>query len=188
MGEHQSLNDFVVAGRECGGCTACCKTLRIRELKKLAGVLCEHCAEGSGCKIYETRPSVCRGFYCGWKRLPYLGDEWRPDRCGILIGLVEGAGIPPGFPPAGLKFDVVESPRVLNWYPLIGLISKEIERGMPVFLGIPTPVGYERRMVFLNHLMADAVASRDRARIIAVLKTAYERALLEATKEKTVFD
>ena len=129
MGEHHSLREIVVSGRECGGCTACCKTLRIAELKKFAGVLCQHCTEGAGCQIYDDRPSVCRGYNCGWKRLQFLGDEWRPDRCGILIGLVEkGEGIPAGFPPAGLKFDIMDSPRVLNWYPLVGLISREIER------------------------------------------------------------
>jgi len=189
MGEHHSLREIVVSGRECGGCTACCKTLRIAELKKFAGVLCQHCTEGAGCQIYDDRPSVCRGYNCGWKRLQFLGDEWRPDRCGILIGLVEkGEGIPAGFPPAGLKFDIMDSPRVLNWYPLVGLISREIERGMPVFLGIPTPVGYERRMVFLNHLLADAVKSHDRTLVVKGLKAVYERALSEATKEKTTFD
>ena len=41
-----------------GAVRVCCRTLKIDvpELKKLADVLCEHCADGAGCKIYERRP------------------------------------------------------------------------------------------------------------------------------------
>jgi hypothetical protein len=175
MGENHSLDDPPVPGRECGRCTVCCKTPKINvpELKKFAAVLCNHCTEGVGCKIYEARPSVCRGWYCGWRRLPGLGEHWRPDRCGVLIDVVD-QGIPAGFPPVGLKFDVVDSPSVLTWYPLIKYIGSEIERGMPVFLGVPAPIGYERRKIFLNYLMAEAVASHDRMRIIDGLVSAYE--------------
>ena len=191
MDEHESLTSAVVPGRECGGCTICCRALKINvpELKKLAGVLCQHCSENVGCLIYDTRPSVCRGFDCGWKVLRTLGDEWRPDRCGICIVPVgKGKGIPPEFPQAGLKFDVVDSPRVLNWYPLIQFIAQSIERGIPVFLGVPAPVGYERKVVFLNHRMGDAVASRDRMRITEALKSAYEVGLADILNDKATFD
>ncbi len=192
MGENQSTKDYLVPGRECGSCTVCCKTLKINvpELKKLAAVLCDHCAAGVGCKIYESRPSVCKEWYCGWRGMGYLSDEWRPDRCGVLIDIVggEGEGIPADFPQVGLKFDIVDSPRVLTWDPLIKFIGSEIERGRPVFLGIPTPVGYERRKVFLNHLMAHAVASRDRMLMIDGLVSAYQMGVRDEMKEKTVFD
>jgi hypothetical protein len=120
----------------------------------------------------------------------YLGDDWRPDRCGVLIVMVggEGAEIPAGFPQVALKFDIVDSPRVLAWDPLVAFIASEIERGRPVFLGIPAPVGYERRKVFLNHLMAQAVASRDRALIINGLLSAFQMGMRDAMKEKTTLD
>jgi hypothetical protein len=193
MGEKETANDqHLVSGRECGSCTVCCKALRINlpELKKLAGVLCEHCMQNVGCKIYETRPPVCAGWYCGWRRMPYLGDDWRPDRCGVLIDIVggEGGGIPAGYPQVALKFDIVDSPRVLSWDPLMGFIRSEIERGRPVFLGIPTPVGYERRKVFLNDLLADAVASRDRMAMIHALVAAFQLGVRDEMKEKTNFD
>ena len=192
MDENQSANDHVVSGRECGSCTVCCKALKINapELRKLAGALCEHCTETVGCRIYETRPAVCKGWHCGWRRMPYLNDDWRPDRCGVLIDIVggEGQGIPDDFPQVGLKFDVVDSPRVLTWDPLIRFIASEIERGRPVFLGIPGAVGYERRKVFLNHMMAHAVASRDRALMINGLVAAFQMGMRDATKEKTIFD
>jgi hypothetical protein len=192
MGESQSADDYLVAGRECGGCTVCCKTLKINvpELKKLAAVLCEHCTAGVGCRIYEARPSVCKGWYCGWRRMRYLNDDWRPDRCGVLIDIVggEGEGIPPDFPQVALKFDVVDSPRVLTWDPLIRFIASEIERGRPVFLGVPAAVGYERRKIFLNHLMAHAVASRDRMLMIDGLVSAFQMGARDAMMEKTIFD
>jgi hypothetical protein len=120
----------------------------------------------------------------------YLGDDWRPDRCGILICIVGGEGgeIPAGFPQVALKFDIVDSPRVLAWDPLIGFIASEIQRGRPVFLGIPAPVGYERRKVFLNDLMADAVASRDRMLMTNRLVAAYQMGVRDEMKEKTIFD
>ena len=122
--------------------------------------------------------------------MPYLNDDWRPDRCGVLINIVggEGEGIPADFPQVALKFDVVDSPRVLSWEPLIRFIGSEIERGRPVFLGVPAAVGYERRKIFLNHLLAHAVASRDRTLMINALVSAFQMGARDAMKEKTIFD
>ena len=189
MDEYRSDDGELVPQRECGACTACCKTLKIEapELKKLADVLCPHCANG-GCAIYQSRPRVCQAWYCGWRRMRHLDDEWRPDRCGILICLVgAGEGIPPEFPQLGLKFDVIESPDVLNWDPLLKYIGFEITRGTPVFLGTPAAIGYERRKVFLNHMMAHAVATRQRELMLEALKRAYAIGLADAHKERTVF-
>jgi len=180
----------LVSGRECGPCTTCCKTLKIDapELKKLADVLCPHCTEGGGCKIYTNRPQVCQDWYCGWRKIPQLTDHWRPDRCGVLICFVgKGEGIPPEFPQLGLKFDIVDSPRVLNWDPLIKLIAWEIAQGRPVFLGVPVPIGYERRKVFLNYAMAQAVQSRERQAMLACLEAAYRVGVQEGLSEETIF-
>ena len=82
MGGESGLKDQLVPNRDCGGCTVCCKDLAINEpdLKKVRGVLCEHCAKDSGCAIYETRPGICRTWFCGWRLLPQLDDGWRPDK------------------------------------------------------------------------------------------------------------
>jgi len=190
MSDTIKADDGLVPGRECGSCTVCCKTLKIDvpELKKLADVLCDHCAQGIGCKIYERRPPVCNGYHCGWRGMAFLSEHWRPDRCGILISLVgKGEGIPAEFPQIGLKFDVIDSPRVLHWDPLIKFIGSEIQRGRPVFLGVPAPIGYERRKVFLNYAMAEAVASRQKSLMIEGLTTAYRLGLQDGMLEKTVF-
>ena len=46
----------------------------------------------------------------------------------------------------------------------------------------------ERRKIFLNHLMAHAVASRDRALTINGLLSAFQMGVRDAMKEKTTFD
>ena len=191
MSDRIQAGEDLVPGRECGRCTVCCKTLKIDapELKKFADVLCNHCTEGAGCKIYEHRPSVCEGYYCGWRGMAHLSEHWRPDRCGILISLVgKGEDIPAEFPQVGLKFDVVDSPRVLVWDPLIKFIGSEIQRRRPVFLGVPAPIGYERRKVFLNYAMAPAVASRQKSLMIEGLTNAYRLGLHDGLMEKTAFN
>jgi hypothetical protein len=179
----------MVPGRECGSCTVCCKMLKIDapELKKLAGVLCQHCT-GVGCGIYDKRPAVCGGYFCGWRGMAYLTEHWRPDRCGVLISyLGKDDGIPAEFEQFGLKFDI-HDPRVLTWDPLIKFIGAEVERGRAVFLGVPAQIGYERRKVFLNYAMAAAVKSRQRDRMIEGLEAAFRLGLQDAAKEKTKFD
>jgi hypothetical protein len=76
----------LVQGRECGECIACCKFVEIPELKKPADVLCQHCT-GHSCGIYDSRPSICRSWYCVWRVEKELSDELRPDRCGVMFSL-----------------------------------------------------------------------------------------------------
>ena len=82
----------LVQGRECGECTACCKFLEIPELNKPVDVLCQHCT-GHSCGIYESRPAVCRGWYCVWRVEKELSDDVRPDKCGVMFSL-DGDGRP----------------------------------------------------------------------------------------------
>ena len=69
----------VVPGRSCGTCTLCCKVFPVPDLAKPAGKWCQHCQPGKGCRIHETRPEVCRKFFCGWMVSPGLGPEWKPE-------------------------------------------------------------------------------------------------------------
>ena len=78
--------------RSCGGCTACCKTHGVAELKKPGGTICPHCDVGSSCKIYAERPESCRVFRCSW--LLGLGlEEYRPDKTGVVPEHVETPGL-----------------------------------------------------------------------------------------------
>ena len=74
-----------IPGKSCGPCTMCCKVLVIDHFKKDAGVLCEHCTLKGGCKIYETRPNVCRDYECDWMMERSLGPQLRPDKVGTIL-------------------------------------------------------------------------------------------------------
>jgi hypothetical protein len=81
----------LVAGRSCDNCTMCCKLLAIDVLEKPRGVWCSKCYQKRGCTIYETRPDPCRGFYCGYLRLPELDDRWKPAKAKFLINYEDKA-------------------------------------------------------------------------------------------------
>lgn len=78
----------VVPGRVCGDCTACCTHLTVNspDFAKPAGVPCVHLGAG-GCTIHAVRPTICRTWFCVWRRFADLGDELRPDRSGLLVSL-----------------------------------------------------------------------------------------------------
>ncbi|MFC0284652.1 hypothetical protein ACFFJB_13745 [Camelimonas abortus] len=72
-------------GRTCGSCTLCCKVMGIAALAKPRGRWCPRCRPGKGCASYATRPQECRSFACLWLGGGFLGDEWRPDRCKMVL-------------------------------------------------------------------------------------------------------
>ena len=91
----------------CGTCIACCYALAFNAeegLKKKAGDMCPNCT-GTGCGIYETRFKLCRSFLCAWRKLPQLGDDWRPDKSGVMLIEVTGEQIPEGYRDAGIGME-----------------------------------------------------------------------------------
>lgn len=75
----------MVPVRGCDGCTLCCKVMGVQALAKPAGKWCQHCKSGVGCGIYESRPSDCSAFLCGFLLLPELSEEWRPAVSRLII-------------------------------------------------------------------------------------------------------
>jgi hypothetical protein len=177
----------LVPGRDCGGCTSCCKDLTIDapDLKKPPGVLCPHCIPGQGCGIYETRPSVCDGFYCGWRQMPLLDDGWRPDRSEILITTAT-KHIPAGYPSQGLTFELTGSLERVGWPPFLNLVCDLIEDRVPVFLSVRGEPGHVSANIFLNDRLAGAIAARDPQRVMNGLLDALE-ACVRHPKEKVTF-
>lgn len=74
-----------VPGKSCGSCTMCCQVLVIEDLKKDAGILCSNCTLSAGCKIYESRPQVCRDYLCEWMMDRTMPPQLRPDRTGAIL-------------------------------------------------------------------------------------------------------
>ena len=75
------------SGRSCGSCTLCCKMMEITELAKPVGSWCSHCAPGKGCKIYDDRPSSCRGFECAYLFTSQVAEHWYPAKCKMVVTL-----------------------------------------------------------------------------------------------------
>src|SRR5215475_10884455 len=90
--DHDSpgLNRPLVPGRTCGSCTLCCKLLVIETLNKPRNRWCDHCDVGHGCRVYDTRPSECRDFNCGFLTLPQLDEAWLPSTAKLVVGLEPG--------------------------------------------------------------------------------------------------
>ncbi len=75
----------LVPGRSCDGCTMCCKVMEVVALQKPGQKWCPHCAIGTGCTIYETRPDECRTFYCGWMVDAGIPDHWAPKQSRMVL-------------------------------------------------------------------------------------------------------
>jgi len=66
----------------------CCNFLHVVELNKPAGKWCKECRPGhGGCSIYETRPSICRTYACGWLMSKNVSDDWYPLRSHMILSL-----------------------------------------------------------------------------------------------------
>lgn len=141
--------------RECGECSACCVTLRIedKQLQKHADTPCVHLRNCGGCGIYAERPEVCRAWQCGWKLMEGLGDQWRPDLSGILIRLNEDSG---------LTLQPLRDPAViLTAESVLTLVAGFVSRSVPVFISVPTRLGFCYSLVHLNQPLTRAIQSRD---------------------------
>jgi hypothetical protein len=169
-------NENPVPGRDCGDCTICCEYLKvdIPELQKPAGTLCPNCKMNKGCAIYETRPQLCRDWLCGWRVAKAFGDEWRPDRSGVLVEFDDDE-VPQGFEHPTVKFMLLKMSSV-DWPPLVSTIASLINQGKPVYLAIGVANSLQGQKTFLSNAppMRAAVAARDYAGVVGQLQQALQ--------------
>jgi len=166
-GLSKDKESHLVSGRECGECTACCVFLLIDDegFKKPADQACSHMIEKGGCKIYSERPSVCQNWYCAWRFMAQLGEEWRPDRSGILLRSDE----------EGIIFQPIREPKeVLTSERALELIGGGIEQGISLSMSIPTKKGFRSYSMPLNEHLDVAIRSRSlpsiRAKMIELIE------------------
>lgn len=164
----------MVAGRNCGSCTACCtvKAIAAPDLIKAPGMACGHC-DKSGCTVYETRPAVCRGYFCGYIATDWLSDRQRPDRCGVMIDL-DAEAAHEGYARA-VTVHVFKDPARALASPFPELIGALIDGGQAVFLSRPAPPGSMNALMLLNPGLDEAAARGDAVAIQAGLKEALIR-------------
>jgi hypothetical protein len=171
----------LVPNRTCGGCTVCCRelTVDIPELRKPSGIPCDHCDEGRGCRVYATRPALCRDWHCGWRGLSDLDDAWRPDRCGVLILSADEADVPPEYSGGpGYRLQLTRPLSPAMWDSLAHWIMRLIGDGIPVFVSVSGRPGHSTGRVFLNDGLKHAARLGDHAEVSRLL----ERALLTSLR------
>ncbi len=177
----ENKESHLVAGRECGECTACCVVLLIDDehFKKPADKACPNLIAKGGCKIYSTRPSVCQGWFCAWRFMGQLGDEWRPDRSGVLLRSDENGII---FQPIREPKDVLTSERAIE------LIGGGVAQGIPMSMSIPTKKGFRSFGMPLNEHLNTVVESRSFPAIKAKLIELIEFSAAQNTSPITPAD
>jgi len=179
----QYLQAALVPGRECGGCTVCCKELTIETdaIRKVQGVLCVHCTPGSGCGIYQQRPEICRTWFCQWRRYAWLDDTWRPDRSQLLLRATDD-DVPKGYASGiGVVFDVLGPCEILLQPAALNVIATLIDAGIATFLSVPALPGWAGGRVLLNPSLEAVVRDRDGDRMMERLFDAFQ---LSALHEK----
>ena len=145
-----------IEGRDCDGCTACCAfpPIHTETLQKPANTLCPHCAEGRGCKVYEARPDVCRGFFCGWFFLAELGPEWHPNQSGVVLRSES-------FDDNAVTLLILRLSPFLVSEEFAGMVGGWVEEGVGVEFERLGPPGHLPAKMRMNELLADAVAARN---------------------------
>jgi len=162
------------AEKNCGPCQVCCVALKIKtpQLRKDAQVPCPHLVE-KGCGIYESRPTVCRSFLCGWRLMPELDASWRPDKSGVMLLPLSQAQTPKAYSAAGHGWVFVMSGGDKAITPrLAQFIAVLVKRRVAVFLSAMTP------RIQLNEQLE---AARDLDGTLHVLRQTHARLLPAST-------
>ena len=75
--------------KECESCTKCCEGWLIADIhghKMFPGNPCFFLEQDLGCREYENRPEdPCKIFNCGWKEIPDMPDEFKPEMSGVIM-------------------------------------------------------------------------------------------------------
>ena len=175
------LNPRVVAGRECGSCTLCCKVAAVEEVRKPNGVWCSHCVAGKRCTIYHQRPSSCRSFYCQWMVEKTLGPEWKPERAKFALVKTDGghrltALVDPGFSSAWRRSPYYEN--LKHW-------AAEAARRLPDMYLVDVLIGQRSIVILPNRDVDMGAIGHDEVLRLESRNTAAGR-MIEVSKVKRI--
>jgi hypothetical protein len=166
----------------------CCTALVVDtpEFRKLPGITCANCKE-SGCAIYATRFPICRSYFCGWIQSPELGDEWRPDRSGVILS-PQTTSIPLEFETReGVELLVVGGADAIRRPGFAPFVLNLVASRIAVYLAVPGPVGHYPARALLNRPLAALAQQRDTARALDLLLQIF-RSATGHTFEPVVFE
>ena len=165
-----------VPNRECGDCTACCRTVAIEKpgIVKLPYVKCDNLMDCGKCQIYDKRPKVCAEFYCAWRYLPIMSEEWQPNKIGALVDILKD-DFPYDFPSkTGLRITVIDKQLALSKLEFARFIAGQIAIGVPIVICYSEKPGRPESTAFLNYALMKAVENRDRSSVVDGIKQAIE--------------
>ena len=146
----------LVPDRHCGECMVCCEYLSINtsNFKKPADTLCQNCVADQGCRIYHSRPSVCRTWHCLWRRHPGMPEALRPDKCKAVFSLKVCFEPRQMFENAYIVCMTLTDPSVFDTPAVSEAIDMFIkEKTLPVWLSY----GGSKTLVWPSKEMADAI-------------------------------
>lgn len=169
-----------VPGRVCGVCTVCCVVADIRtdEIVKPAGKRCDNLLYNfgpkTGCGCHDIAPKICRDYFCGWRLMPQLGPEWRPDLCGVML-TTPGGETPVEMVAAGAIKIVLLERRAVHWVPLVEFVRDRAQTDIPIYVTVAGKEGQQTYTGFLNYeLKSDPKDVVDARTVIATLETAWD--------------
>ena len=163
----------LIPGRECGECQACCIVPGIDdpEMQKQPGVPCRHCLKGE-CDVYDGRPSVCRKYFCGWRKLASLDDDWRPDKSGVLIE----SGNTAQFDPGTMLLILTGNPlKTVRQQRFMDFVCRNLQRNLVMYLSLPGPPGKNAAALPLNTPEMRAAIGQSRTHVRLVLERTLQR-------------
>jgi hypothetical protein len=105
--------------------------------------------------------------------MPQLDDSWRPDISKVLV-TITAEDIPAPYRGPGMRIDLLGSTQKILWPPLVNLIGGAIQNRVPVFLSVPGKPGHASGKLFLNDVLAGALANKDWPRARNTLLQAAE--------------
>jgi len=116
-----------------------------------------HCT-GTGCGIYETRSKLCQRFFCAWHQLPMLGEDWRPDKSGVMMLETKGDDIPQAYREAGpgIEFLMLKDETAITRPGFSEYVGTLVSRRVAVFMGM---IGGPKTIV--NQYLEPLVAAKD---------------------------
>jgi len=172
-GKTRRAMDSLVPGRACGDCKVCCIVPPIDEveMQKIPNAICRHRLAG-GCNIYDKRPTACRTYFCGWRRLAFLDDDWRPDKSGVLIesGTASTVG-----PDATVLILVANPLKTIRQQKFLDFVRKGIEQKAILFLSLPGAAGQAKAALSLSTPEMRSAAAHSRSHLRLALEDVLRR-------------
>jgi len=177
----------LIAGRSCGSCNVCCVVPTIDEpaLQKLPGYRCHNALPSGACAIYERRPRTCRDFFCGWRRLEWIGERLKPDASGVFVRLAAEEKPAKGPDRFAVMFTLLDG-ESLKAPGLAEAVAAALHADLATYLIVPGPPGYTSTRVHLNVMLGDAAVQADKAAILRTLAELRGEALAASAKTRPV--